>query len=167
MLGRFGHTVVRAASGRCAWPLQDDTVAPDPIFELVERCRYAREGYCAETLPDEETDAYDENVLTPAEDELMATKPTIQEGIAAVLDFALEAMEREADFFLKPLIQNARDAARGGVGVAGQAGDGPLVALWAKWLSLRDAEIPGEIKGKDRVLSVTTLRGDGDATPYG
>ena len=113
---------------------------PDPVIELVERYRHAREKYCSEALPDKETDAFDENVLSPIEDELLATKPTTQKGIAVVLDFALEVMERDADHIAKPLIQNARNAAREGVSMSGQAGDDPLVALWTEWTGFEFAK---------------------------
>ncbi len=97
--------------------------APEKDFEpdFVRKYMEARAGYGArEDATQVEDEAYDERVLTPAEDALMAAVPTTREGVVAILDLAVElnGLNAELDWIVDRLVENARDAIKAGVALS-------------------------------------------------
>ena len=86
----------------------------DPILGLIDRFLDARGAYCSDAVSDDESDAFDESTLTPAERALLAGRPTTHDGIVALLKLAVEDHKRDSGGLTTELVENVYAALSGG-----------------------------------------------------
>ena len=130
---------LREPDAETASPVQPD--AADPVVELAQRyIETTAEFDDAPGKTDEEVEAFCNNVEKPLERELMGAHPASREGVVALLDLVLHEERvnnpRGAEVpwmcqYTIALLENARDAVKGGVGVALQETDAALGRLHA------------------------------------
>ena len=129
------------------------TATPDPAVELAARyVRVVGEYNAGAGETDEEVGASYKNEMTSLERELMETHPTSREGIVALLDLVLDEYRDEQgaellwmNRYVIALLENARDAVRGAVGLAGKApphaSDEKIVSLYQDWRAQLDEHL--------------------------
>ena len=148
-------------------PATTAAATPDPAVELAREHQAAinRLNTPGE-ISDDDTGEFLTNVVVPLEEKLARTRPTSREGIMALLDVAAGQAHRESDetpnsgeAMIIGVMQNARDAIKAGVGTVGEAGDEPLVALYAKWRALEWRK-PPEGLTEDEAESFTDRTAD-------
>ena len=127
-----------------------DAAAVDPTVELTREYRSAMDRLNTPgEISDDDSGEFLTNVTTPLEVKLARTRPTTREGIIAVLGVAARETR---DHYSEPLsgteamvvgvIENARDALKGGVSVvlpASPGTDDPFPAWLAEWEAVRAA----------------------------
>ena len=89
--------------------------APDPVIELAERWQREMTLWLEKTETSAAAIEADADSLKALEDELEAATPTTREGLATLLDVARRAFDLDIPSLGDKLIENARDAVRGGV----------------------------------------------------